>query len=311
MARNESVSHQLVHFDIDRYLNPWIPANKLSALPKPVSRLLGFRAESTAEIPALYQWPITFVATVAGLCLTSAVLQFAPGLHSWNPPVIIASLGASAVLDFNAIRAPLAQPRNAIIGNTLSAIVGVAITKLFLLSSNFDSIAWAAGAIACASASFVMSLTNTVHPPGGATALLTATNTEILRLGWRFVPLVLMCSSLLLGTALLFNNILRQYPLYWWSPAACGQQWQRKPESDPESGEDSDGNDSSRRSSSTASSQRTLGRKENLQLKKSTSKIEHISIYADNIRLPPQLSLTPEEVALLERLRNRLATNGA
>lgn len=253
MAPSESVSHQLVHFDIDRYLNPWIPSNKLSALPKPVSRFLGYRAEPTSEIPALYQWPITFVATVAGLCLASGVLQFAPGLQAWNPPVIIASLGASAVLDYNAIRAPLAQPRNAIIGNTLSAIVGVAITKLFLLSSNFDSVAWVAGAIACASASFVMSLTNTVHPPGGATALLTATNAEVLRLGWRFVPLVLMCSSLLLAVALLFNNILRQYPLYWWSPIACGQRWQPKPKSDPESGTKSKEDVSPRRSRSTAS----------------------------------------------------------
>jgi hypothetical protein len=88
-----------------------------------------------------------------------------------------------------------------------------------------------------------MSLTNTVHPPGGATAVLAATNMDVIRMGWRFIPVVLLGSSLLVTVALIFNNILRQYPVFWWTPEKCGaplrqekreQQQQQQPPHDPE-----------------------------------------------------------------------------
>lgn len=48
--------------------------------------------------------------------------------------------GASAVLCYEAIEAPLAQPRALIGGHFISALVGICITKLFgLLPSNSAS----------------------------------------------------------------------------------------------------------------------------------------------------------------------------
>ena len=82
--------------------------------------------------------------------------------------------GAAAVLEYSAVRSPLAQPRAAILGHTLAAIVGVALTKLFMLRGDYDDIRWIAGPFVCAASSAVMTMTNTVHPPGGATALLAA-----------------------------------------------------------------------------------------------------------------------------------------
>ena len=45
--------------------------------------------------------------------------------------------GAAAILEYNAIASPFAQPRPAILGQLLSAIIGVSITELFLLSPHF------------------------------------------------------------------------------------------------------------------------------------------------------------------------------
>ena len=220
---------EFLDFDIDRYLNPWIPHNRLDRLPKPISHFLGYRSKPSKEPASWIQWIWTFVATFLGILLVGAVYKYAPGITAHHPPVIVASLGASAILDYNAIRSPLAQPRNAVFGHALSAITGVAVSKLFQLNTNFINIQWIAGAVACAVASLTMTLTNTIHPPGGATAVLAATNAQTIAMGWWFVPVLITGTLVQLGVALLVNNIMRQYPIYWWSSATVGKK-ARKPE---------------------------------------------------------------------------------
>lgn len=63
-----------------------------------------------------------------------------------------------------------------------------------------------------------MSVTGTVHPPGGATSVLAATNSQIIGLGWMYVPFMMLSSALMLAVALIINNIQRAYPVYWWTP---------------------------------------------------------------------------------------------
>ena len=68
-----------------------------------------------------------------------------------------------------------------------------------------------------------MSLTGTIHPPGGATAVLASTQAAVIKMGWKYIPLVLMDSTLMVCVALIFNNVLRQYPVYWWTPNSVGR----------------------------------------------------------------------------------------
>lgn len=126
--------------------------------------------------------------------------------------------GAAAILEYNTIESPLAQPRNSIIGHFISAVLGVGITKLFELSPHFESLRWVAGAMACGLASAAMVLTKSIHPPAGATALLAAIDPSVSHLGWYLLPLVLLSAVLTLGSACLINNIQRQFPLYWVTP---------------------------------------------------------------------------------------------
>ncbi|HEB69265.1 MAG TPA: HPP family protein [Desulfobulbus sp.] len=127
--------------------------------------------------------------------------------------MVIGSFGASAVLIYGAIKSPLAQPRNLVGGHIISAVIGVACYKLF------GGQMWLASALAVATAIAVMHATKTLHPPGGATALIAVIgSTKVHELGFFYavVP-VGVGVIIMLIVALLVNNIpkKRSYPEYW------------------------------------------------------------------------------------------------
>jgi len=127
--------------------------------------------------------------------------------------LLIASLGASAVLVYGAVKSPLAQPRNLLGGHILSALVGVTAYKLL------GGQLWLAAALAVAFSIAVMHATKTLHPPGGATALIAVIGgPKIHSLGYFFVVMpVGAAAALLLIVALLVNNLpaTRRYPEFW------------------------------------------------------------------------------------------------
>jgi CBS-domain-containing membrane protein len=127
--------------------------------------------------------------------------------------LMIGSFGASAVLAYGAVRSPLAQPRNLIGGHVVSALIGVICWKL--LGQHL----WLAESVAVASAIAGMHATRTLHPPGGATALIAVIGSpEIHRLGFLYVLLpATICPLILFAVALLVNNIpaSRRYPEIW------------------------------------------------------------------------------------------------
>lgn len=217
----------ILNFDIDTHLNPLIPRSQLHRLPQPLAHFLGHRSSpSRPEPPSLILYILSFLATLAGLCLIGGVYNYAPGITQYGPPPLVASLGASAVLDYNTIKSPLAQPRNTVLGHSLSALVAVAVSKGFQQYADiFPRIDWVAAAVACATANLAMSLTNTVHPPGGATAILACIQADVLGMGFMFVPVIMLSSVLMCVVACLFNNTLRIYPVFWWTTAETGQAW--------------------------------------------------------------------------------------
>ena len=79
---------------------------------------------------------------------------------------LIGSFGASAVLVYGVPMAEFSQPRNVIGGHVLSAFVGVTLYQIF----GFESI-WVCP-LAVSLAIVAQQSTRTVHPSGGATALI-------------------------------------------------------------------------------------------------------------------------------------------
>ena len=96
--------------------------------------------------------------------------------------------------------------------------MAVSVTKLFKLNPDFEKLRWISGGMSCGTASAAMTLTNSVYPPAGATALLASVDPEVERLGWYLVLLVLLSSVVMLLLSLLLNNVHRRYPTYWWTP---------------------------------------------------------------------------------------------
>ena len=125
---------------------------------------------------------------------------------------LIGSFGASSVLVYGVIQSPLAQPRNLIGGHLVSAIIGVTIQK------TAPDVLWITAPLAVSLSIVLMQITKTLHPPGGATALIAVTGSnELKNLGYGYVfSPVLVGTLILLLVALLFNNITsnRQYPVY-------------------------------------------------------------------------------------------------
>ncbi|MHC0442795.1 HPP family protein [Flavobacterium sp. 3-210] len=150
-----------------------------------------------------------FVGALVGMGLISYLqyLVFPKGDYIF----MIGSFGASSVLIFGIIQSPLAQPRNLIGGHVLSAIVGVTVQKII------PDYLWIAAPVAVALSIIVMQMSKTLHPPGGATALIAVTGSpQLIALGyWYVISPVLSGALILFITAYLVNNIPhhRQYPV--------------------------------------------------------------------------------------------------
>ncbi|HEX9021575.1 MAG TPA: HPP family protein [Nitrospirota bacterium] len=144
-----------------------------------------------------------------GFCAFLSAKYFEPR----DLTLLIGSFGASAVLVYGAIKSPLAQPRNLIGGHVLSGLVGVACYRLF-----GDTI-WIASAMAVSLAIVAMLSTKTLHPPGGATALIAVVGgPKIHALGYLYAVLPAGAGAVILMSVALFVNNLskdRKYPEYW------------------------------------------------------------------------------------------------
>jgi CBS-domain-containing membrane protein len=127
--------------------------------------------------------------------------------------LLIGSFGASAVLVYGAIKSPLAQPRNLLGGHIISGLVGVACYQFL------GEMVWLAAALGVSLAIVAMLATKTLHPPGGATALIAVIGgPKIHSLGYLYAFLPAGTGALILLVVALFVNNLaknRRYPEYW------------------------------------------------------------------------------------------------
>ena len=150
-----------------------------------------------------------------GIYLVALLTEYF-GLLSSSGVFIVGSFGASAVLIYGAPMADFSQPRNLVGGHVISALIGVFVYMSFGQASSL------ACAIAVSLAIVAMHFTRTLHPPGGATALIAVTGGErIHALGYHYAFLpIMMGAVIMLLVALCVNNLSgnpqRHYPVYWY-----------------------------------------------------------------------------------------------
>ena len=123
-------------------------------------------------------------------------------------PLLVAPMGASAVLLFGVPASPLAQPWSIMGGNLVAATIGVACASWFPTPL-------IAAALAIALAIGAMFALRCVHPPSGAVALTAVLGGPAIHaMGYRFVlaPIALQ-SAILLAAALVFHAVTgHRYP---------------------------------------------------------------------------------------------------
>lgn len=146
------------------------------------------------------------LGTVVGIALAGLVGALLHG-DGEALPWIVAPIGASAVLVFAVPASPMAQPWPVLGGNALSALVGFAVGR-----------ALGHGAIACALAVglaiALMSVTRSLHPPGGAAALTGALGGSLVdSAGWWFpVAPVALNAAVLVAVGWLFHRAISGHP---------------------------------------------------------------------------------------------------
>ena len=112
------------------------------------------------------------VAAVLGIALAAFAAAVVPH-GTATGLMLVAPMGASAVLVFAVPASPLAQPWSVVGGNIVSAVVGMIAAALVPVP------ALAAG-VAVGGAIIVMSMLRCLHPPGGAMALTVVLGSPLL-----------------------------------------------------------------------------------------------------------------------------------
>ena len=125
--------------------------------------------------------------------------------------LIVASMGASAVLLFAVPHGPLSQPWSLIGGHFISAIIGVSCAK-------FIPDIFIAAPLAVGLAVGAMYYFHCIHPPGGATALSAVVGSSAVQeLGYQFVLTPVLINVIaIICVAICFNYLFkwRRYPVY-------------------------------------------------------------------------------------------------
>jgi CBS-domain-containing membrane protein len=159
------------------------------------------RGETTFKSSLNYgELLISSAGCLFAMCLISVIAIYL------GYPMALGPIGASCLLIFGAHNGPFSQPRHIIGGHLFSTFASLVIWDMF--GRNFLTIG-----ITLAIVIILMVLTNTIHPPAAASAIV-AMNTGA---GWGFILCIILCSLCLLAISLLYNNLFqtRQYPKYW------------------------------------------------------------------------------------------------
>ncbi|HEY9118560.1 MAG TPA: HPP family protein [Marinobacter sp.] len=162
--------------------------------------------QSLSATPLAERLKVGIAASIAILAVILISQQFSSTPH-W--PVLVASMGASAILLFALSNSPLAQPWSFVGGHLVPATIGVACAQWV------PDLAVAAAATVGISL-FVMYIFECVHPPGGAAALVPVIAAGDQPLGYDFVLYPVGLNVLaMLGIAIVLNRywLRKPYPV--------------------------------------------------------------------------------------------------
>lgn len=145
------------------------------------------------------------IYSLLGIGLGMGVICFSS--YHFHVLFLIPSLASSAIMLFVSYQNVFAQPRNVVGGHIMSALA--ALLALMIWEPNWWSIT-----LVVVLAAFLMIVTNTIHPPGGGTAIaayLGGYSAGVL------LGTVIVDTIIIVLVAWVVNNMIahRQYPRFW------------------------------------------------------------------------------------------------
>lgn len=150
---------------------------------------------------------LSFLACFCAIFFIAIITQSLIGIS--NAPLLVASLGASAVILFFIPNSPLAQPWPFIGGQLASAFIG--ISSALTISETAS-----ASAVAVGGSVLIMLLLRCLHPPGAATALAPVVGGEsITSMGYSYmiVPVGINVGLMILLAIIINRWVMnRDYP---------------------------------------------------------------------------------------------------
>jgi CBS domain-containing membrane protein len=170
------------------------------------------------------------LGTCLALGLSALLLQLplpGTGVGHW---ALFAPLGATSVLVFAVHTGPLSQPWSCVVGNTVAALWALLVLACWPQSAP----AWLLPAVAVGGAIACMQLTRSLHPPGGAVALLLALEAQhgvYHDWSYAFMPIGLLTLLLVLLAMAYHRTWGKHYPLQT-LPATASAKAQHLPADD-------------------------------------------------------------------------------
>ena len=151
-------------------------------------------------------WFITAFGVFLGIALTGLITTAAFGAD-WRLPILMVPLAATSVILYTLPASPLARPWAIVVGNVVSAVVGVVVAHWvpnLLLASG----------LAVGLAILAMGATRSLHPPGGSTALLAVLGgPTVASAGYSYALLPVGVNSVLLVVfGVLFHRYISGHP---------------------------------------------------------------------------------------------------
>jgi CBS-domain-containing membrane protein len=174
--------------------------------------LIGFNRRNVSQRERLVTSLGGFLGILAVYFVSDSLLD----IH--GAAMMVASMGASAVLLFAVPHSALAQPWNVIGGHLLSALIGVSCAR-YIPDMMF------AAATSVGIAILAMHYLRCIHPPGGATALTAVIGgSSVHELGYIFMIEPILINTLVIVTIAIVFNALFDYYRY---PAIHGKSSKR------------------------------------------------------------------------------------
>lgn len=79
------------HVDIDRYINPIVPAPRWHLVPRPIAHMLGYRDNPTKPMGNILQACWSLVGAFCGVALVASVSKRVPSFEARDAPAIVGS----------------------------------------------------------------------------------------------------------------------------------------------------------------------------------------------------------------------------